>query len=72
MLIVKSYIFCILFCFFFELIGTDTAQGAFVILGQLVTLINITTNVTYEFLHAVSPLFNKFVEQSRHRPVKLS
>ena len=40
-----------LFCFFLELVGTDTAEGAFVIGGQLVALIDITANNANVLFH---------------------
>ena len=40
---------------FFELIGTDAAQGALVILGQFVTLVDVVTNGADKLFHAVAP-----------------
>ena len=46
----------ILFGFFLELIGTDAAQGALVIFGQLFAFIDITANYTYVLFHVVSSI----------------
>ena len=40
---------------FFELIGTDAAQGALVILGQLVAFIDVVANGADKLFHAVAP-----------------
>ena len=56
--------------FFFKLVGADAAQGALVIFGELLALIDITTDGTYEFFHAVSIL--SLLIHARHKPVKLS
>ena len=56
--------------FFFELVGTDAAQGAFVIFGQLIALVDIVTNGATELFHAVSSPLRDFCKQSAHRPVK--
>ena len=54
---------------FFKLFGTYTAQGALVILGQLVTLKNIITNSANKLFHADSPFF---AAQSLHFPTNVS
>ena len=40
---------------FFEHIGTDAAQGALVILGQLVAFIDVVANGADKLFHAVAP-----------------
>ena len=42
----------ILFGFFLELIGTDAAEGALVIFGQLVAFVDKAADITYKFFHA--------------------
>ena len=38
-------------CLFFKEVGADAAQGALVIFGQLVALVNKTTDGTNKLLH---------------------
>ena len=54
------------------MLGTNAAQGALVIFGQLFALVNITTDIANVFFHTVSQPFFSFKRQFRHRPEKLS
>ena len=49
--IYKFYLF--FFGDFFELVGTDAAEGAFVIGGQLFAFVNITANGADKLFHTV-------------------
>ena len=40
--------------FFLELVGTDTAEGALVILGQLIAFVDETADGTNELLHTIT------------------
>ena len=42
---------------FFELVGTDAAEGAFIIFGQLVAFVNITADGTNKLFHNLLLLF---------------
>ena len=43
---------------FFEHVGTDAAEGALVILGQLVALVDVVADGAAELFHGVTVLSN--------------
>ena len=60
------------FFHFLEQIGAYAAEGAFVVFGQLVALVDILTYCADKFFHTVSPLSFSLAMHLLHNPVKLS
>lgn len=54
---------------FLELVGTYTAERAFVILGQLVSLVNVPANRANVFRHTCITPIDKQIEHNMPKPV---
>ena len=63
------FIIFLFFSYFFELVRTDAAQGALIILRQLVTFVDVITDRTYELFHTASPFL---FTQAWHFPTNVS